>query len=212
MRQDAFQRFLPLVKNIEYEAAVRAALELKTSLDPSRLTSDIRRGSVTKTNEMVDRVVEGLKRQLQKVIQDAEWNGVAIGVVIASLLSNINKKRLAIGVTTDSITHGELTATQQINDSLRLRENNFVFRQSEAELSRRTPSPQGVGNRPRDFISAKIEVVSYWQTQQDAKVCKICDPLHNRRLRDLPAEFQSCLLYTSPSPRDQRGSRMPCSA
>ena len=25
-------------------------------------------------------------------------------------------------------------------------------------------------------------------------------------------EFQDCLLYTSPSPRDQRGSRMPSSA
>ena len=25
-------------------------------------------------------------------------------------------------------------------------------------------------------------------------------------------EFESCLLYTSPSPRDQRGSRMPSSA
>ena len=32
------------------------------------------------------------------------------------------------------------------------------------------------------------------------------DDLEMRRL------FQSCLLYTSPSPRDQRGSRMPSSA
>ena len=28
----------------------------------------------------------------------------------------------------------------------------------------------------------------------------------------LPAGFELCLLYTSPSPRDQRGSRMPSSA
>ena len=28
----------------------------------------------------------------------------------------------------------------------------------------------------------------------------------------LIALFQACLLYTSPSPRDQRGSRMPSSA
>ena len=28
----------------------------------------------------------------------------------------------------------------------------------------------------------------------------------------LCAHFDSCLLYTSPSPRDQRGSRMPSSA
>ena len=29
---------------------------------------------------------------------------------------------------------------------------------------------------------------------------------------DMGAAFGSCLLYTSPSPRDQRGSRMPSSA
>ena len=28
----------------------------------------------------------------------------------------------------------------------------------------------------------------------------------------IPDELRSCLLYTSPSPRDQRGSRMPSSA
>ena len=33
-----------------------------------------------------------------------------------------------------------------------------------------------------------------------------------RFLYTLPAAFMFCLLYTSPSPRDQRGSRMPSSA
>ena len=28
---------------------------------------------------------------------------------------------------------------------------------------------------------------------------------------ELPGQIMVCLLYTSPSPRDQRGSRMPCS-
>ena len=32
-----------------------------------------------------------------------------------------------------------------------------------------------------------------------------------RRAR-IPAQLRDCLLYTSPSPRDQRGSRMPSSA
>ena len=32
------------------------------------------------------------------------------------------------------------------------------------------------------------------------------------RARDVVGEFEGCLLYTSPSPRDQRGSRMPSSA
>ena len=31
-------------------------------------------------------------------------------------------------------------------------------------------------------------------------------------LRHFGGYYQSCLLYTSPSPRDQRGSRMPSSA
>ena len=45
------------------------------------------------------------------------------------------------------------------------------------------------------------------------------DALHTKRADEsyylggsLPAESYSCLLYTSPSPRDQRGSRMPSSA
>ena len=36
-------------------------------------------------------------------------------------------------------------------------------------------------------------------------------PLFNRRQRQL-RRLWTCLLYTSPSPRDQRGSRMPSSA
>ena len=35
-------------------------------------------------------------------------------------------------------------------------------------------------------------------------------PVYNRRA--FMRELSSCLLYTSPSPRDQRGSRMPSSA
>ena len=35
------------------------------------------------------------------------------------------------------------------------------------------------------------------------------DPEH---LWEVPAWYDDCLLYTSPSPRDQRGSRMPSSA
>ena len=37
--------------------------------------------------------------------------------------------------------------------------------------------------------------------------------VRERKLRDAPRTLESlCLLYTSPSPRDQRGSRMPSSA
>ena len=44
----------------------------------------------------------------------------------------------------------------------------------------------------------------------------ILDPLHEEYERYAEAQRESeakdCLLYTSPSPRDQRGSRMPSSA
>ena len=40
---------------------------------------------------------------------------------------------------------------------------------------------------------------------------KLCNR-HNLKLPKLKDELQACLLYTSPSPRDQRGSRMPSSA
>ena len=33
-----------------------------------------------------------------------------------------------------------------------------------------------------------------------------------QRASDVPDAYKGCLLYTSPSPRDQRGSRMPSSA
>ena len=41
----------------------------------------------------------------------------------------------------------------------------------------------------------------------------VLGPTHEEVITTLVAdEFNSCLLYTSPSPRDQRGSRMPSSA
>ena len=48
-----------------------------------------------------------------------------------------------------------------------------------------------------------------------ARVRSIYDePVFNERVKDLCAQgyLNICLLYTSPSPRDQRGSRMPSSA
>ena len=37
-------------------------------------------------------------------------------------------------------------------------------------------------------------------------------PVHKFSIRRSPFGLHTCLLYTSPSPRDQRGSRMPSSA
>ena len=44
---------------------------------------------------------------------------------------------------------------------------------------------------------------------------RIQDPLYkdfNDMVEDVFHQIKACLLYTSPSPRDQRGSRMPSSA
>ena len=52
------------------------------------------------------------------------------------------------------------------------------------------PIIQGIKEKNPDAI---IDVVA---SKKNLKICKLCN----------------CLLYTSPSPRDQRGSRMPSSA
>ena len=50
-------------------------------------------------------------------------------------------------------------------------------------------------------------------SSQDAPAPRTCDyELPDRSVQRELERTQTCLLYTSPSPRDQRGSRMPSSA
>ena len=58
----------------------------------------------------------------------------------------------------------------------------------------------------------KVVVLSELKRRLNCKLSlnKIAAPEFDQRLRD--AYDNGCLLYTSPSPRDQRGSRMPSSA
>ena len=42
--------------------------------------------------------------------------------------------------------------------------------------------------------------------------CEFVDTVERLAIERAKALFKACLLYTSPSPRDQRGSRMPSSA
>ena len=51
---------------------------------------------------------------------------------------------------------------------------------------------------PTEDEQSRQLLVSYWQSRN--------------ALLELVSAYQACLLYTSPSPRDQRGSRMPSSA
>ena len=57
-------------------------------------------------------------------------------------------------------------------------------------------------DRIRDIVQAQQETVSL------AQILKNRQALHQKDLD----RMSICLLYTSPSPRDQRGSRMPSSA
>ena len=50
------------------------------------------------------------------------------------------------------------------------------------------------------------------EMQTDEFESDLLDPLLRDLLGDLGTLPKNCLLYTSPSPRDQRGSRMPSSA
>ena len=54
--------------------------------------------------------------------------------------------------------------------------------------------PQGIESRYRVTVE-RSQTSKYWRTRHR-----------------YPVHFNDCLLYTSPSPRDQRGSRMPSSA
>ena len=72
-------------------------------------------------------------------------------------------------------------------------------------------------------ISAEHFLADYWQKKPLLVRSAISDfkpPIEGDELAGLALESEvesrlivgSCLLYTSPSPRDQRGSRMPSSA
>ena len=93
-------------------------------------------------------------------------------------------------------------------------------RPATTRLAKETGSALGIdvkpgGNRPIQPVvnqffywlrASRLETdrVAYWWAEQML--------LSNAPLREKLALFWHCLLYTSPSPRDQRGSRMPSSA
>ena len=58
--------------------------------------------------------------------------------------------------------------------------------------------------------------LSSWEEKSAIGITEIADPpYYDQRFYwgvDNPKQLEDCLLYTSPSPRDQRGSRMPSSA
>ena len=77
-----------------------------------------------------------------------------------------------------------------------------------------------VGNtrtRVGAFVEGQLAETATFENAKDVKIAVAIDEAFEP-LRDRPdavvllSSVNPCLLYTSPSPRDQRGSRMPSSA
>ena len=77
-----------------------------------------------------------------------------------------------------------------------------------ARLQRRLMSlREGLGKQEGEW-EERINLLEEERDEAQAKVAEA----EQKRLQDHQAWVKACLLYTSPSPRDQRGSRMPSSA
>ena len=105
----------------------------------------------------------------------------------------------------------------------------FLLRSQVAELARTFPhsmwaaihyipawlpgcsdsKPHTTNRAPRTNYELIETTISWWPTVSSCTACELFSTLAS--LHALPLLFY-CLLYTSPSPRDQRGSRMPSSA
>ena len=79
------------------------------------------------------------------------------------------------------------------------------------------------GNTMEDVITRKEDTMDHWMNDGKAFFSEIFLAMMNKKRKPFPKYMFSyfgnvsghstiCLLYTSPSPRDQRGSRMPSSA
>ena len=72
-----------------------------------------------------------------------------------------------------------------------------------------------IGENKLLLITAVKVMDEYYETKKkvDQKREELKDLSNKfRELKSLIYDYKDCLLYTSPSPRDQRGSRMPSSA
>ena len=102
-----------------------------------------------------------------------------------------------------------------------------VFQQSKWDgvIAKHEPDTQPAAIAAR--VKAVVDLVPHADSTEGAPLAKgLCltchslgnqgvgfaPPLDGSEARDLEGLITACLLYTSPSPRDQRGSRMPSSA
>ena len=67
--------------------------------------------------------------------------------------------------------------------------------------------------RQRQFHQLGVEFIGYDSVRSDVEIVALAwDVLSKLGIKELNLEINTCLLYTSPSPRDLSTSRMPSSA
>ena len=103
------------------------------------------------------------------------------------------------------------TTTTVNTDDLNVKDKNITLNYSTGDSS---ASANGAGITIQDAVSATQDATLTWNTTNDS-----FNFSHDLNFADsIKAQFgsnndlQICLLYTSPSPRDKRQSRMPSSA
>ena len=69
----------------------------------------------------------------------------------------------------------------------------------------------GCGKKEKEVVLIERDGVSYEQGAQKPYSGKMSSKYNNGNMKT-EGEYKDCLLYTSPSPRDKRQSRMPSSA
>ena len=87
------------------------------------------------------------------------------------------------------------------------------------EVSYKAVTSSGPGGQHANKVATKVLLewnatgsLAFAEAEHQRILFKLQNRLTKKGILQLSSQDSSCLLYTSPSPRDQRGSRMPSSA
>ena len=127
------------------------------------------------------------------------------------------EKNTEVGI---DATNADLAAPQVVAVSLGDGSNKILAME---EVSVSGPEPEEKSNldldRNPDFgtntvVHALDQSSPFGEPEEDPETLEVVPEIQLESLApdEIVGEYEDCLLYTSPSPRDQRGSRMPSSA
>ena len=110
----------------------------------------------------------------------------------------------------------KIPGTEVAFEMLPIPDGDFLMGSPAAEPGRKADEGPQMRVQVKAFWIGKHEV-SWGEYQQFMKLCVIFGKFDDLKIRQLSSDNQidavtACLLYTSPSPRDKRQSRMPSSA